>query len=114
MPAMEAMACGAAVVTYDNGGCRDYAIDGTTALVALRRDVAALGKALGRMIEDRPLRERLARAGREHVTRAFDWDRATEQLEAVMAGASAGVGPGGTSGRSPERRRPDQPGDYSR
>ena len=40
MPAMEAMACGAALCTYDNGGCRDYAIDGRTALVAPRRDVA--------------------------------------------------------------------------
>src|SRR5262245_21510884 len=27
MPAMEAMACGAALCSYDNGGCRDYAID---------------------------------------------------------------------------------------
>jgi hypothetical protein len=32
MPAMEAMACGAALCTYDNGGCRDYAIDGRTAV----------------------------------------------------------------------------------
>ena len=29
----------AALVTYDNGGCRDYARDGETALVARRRDV---------------------------------------------------------------------------
>ncbi len=34
MPPMEAMACGAALVTFDNGGCRDYAKDGETALLA--------------------------------------------------------------------------------
>ena len=52
MPSMEAMACGAALVTYDNGGCRDYARDGETALVAPRRDVAALAAALGRVLDD--------------------------------------------------------------
>jgi len=57
MPPMEAMACGAALVTFDNGGCRDYALDGVTALVAPRRDVAALAAALERMVADAGLRE---------------------------------------------------------
>ena len=35
--ATEAMGCGAALCTYDNGGCRDYAIDGRTAVVLPRR-----------------------------------------------------------------------------
>jgi glycosyltransferase involved in cell wall biosynthesis len=91
MPAMEAMACGAALVTYDNGGCRDYAVDGVTALVAPRRDVAALAKALGHAVGDRALRQRLAGAGQALVTREFDWDRAAERLEAALAGGS---GPG--------------------
>ncbi|HVQ77552.1 MAG TPA: glycosyltransferase, partial [Candidatus Binatia bacterium] len=97
MPAMEAMACGAAVVTYDNGGCRDYAIDGRTALVAPRREVAALARALARAIDERPLRERLARAGRELVTGAFDWERATDQLEALAGGVETPTGPAGRS-----------------
>jgi hypothetical protein len=37
MPAMKSMAGGAALATYDNGGCRDYARDGETALVAPTR-----------------------------------------------------------------------------
>ena len=94
MPAMEAMACGAALVTYDNGGCRDYAVDGLTALVAPRRDVTALAKALGRAVGDRALRQRLAGAGHALVTRQFDWDRAVERLEAALAGrAGSGGGP---------------------
>jgi glycosyltransferase involved in cell wall biosynthesis len=84
MPPMEAMACGAALVTFDNGGCRDYAKDGETALVAPRRDVAALARALERMVTDRALRERLARQGQAFVTSRFDWDRATMRLEGVL------------------------------
>jgi glycosyltransferase involved in cell wall biosynthesis len=84
MPPMEAMACGAALCTYDNGGCRDYAIDGQTALVAPRRDVGSLAHALARFVEDRDLRERIARQGREFVTTRFDWERATARLEALL------------------------------
>jgi L-malate glycosyltransferase len=88
MPPMEAMACGAALVTFDNGGCRDYAMDGETALVAPRRDVGALARALDRMVSDAPLRERLARQGQAFVTSRFDWDRASARLEDIIRDAS--------------------------
>lgn len=84
MPPMEAMACGAALVTFDNGGCRDYAKDGETALVVPRRDVAALARALERMVTDAGLRQRLARQGQAFVTSRFDWDRAAERLEGIL------------------------------
>lgn len=85
MPPMEAMACGAALVTYDNGGCRDYARDGETALVARRRDVDDLAERLARMAADDALRARLAAAGQAFVTTAFDWDRSVARLEAIFA-----------------------------
>jgi glycosyltransferase involved in cell wall biosynthesis len=84
MPPMEAMACGAALVTFDNGGSRDYAKDGETALVAPRRDVAALAACLERAVEDRALRERIALHGQAFVTSRFDWDRATARLEEII------------------------------
>ena len=84
MPPMEAMACGAALVTFDNGGCRDYARDGETALVAPRRDVGALARCLERAVADGALRERLGRQGREFILTRFDWDRATERLEGIL------------------------------
>jgi glycosyltransferase involved in cell wall biosynthesis len=87
MPPMEAMACGAALVTFDTGGCRDYARDGETALVAPRRDVAALAARLERMVADRALRERIARHGQAFVTSRFDWDRATARLEDIIRAA---------------------------
>jgi glycosyltransferase involved in cell wall biosynthesis len=91
MPPMEAMACGAALVTYDNGGCRDYARDGDTALVAPRRDVEALAAALARVATDPPLRVRLAAAGAARVTTAFEWERAVTRLEAVFRSSLAGA-----------------------
>jgi glycosyltransferase involved in cell wall biosynthesis len=91
MPPMEAMACGAALVTYDNGGCRDYARDGQTALVAPRRDVEALAEALGRVATDEALRSRLAAAGAAWVTTEFDWDRAVARLEGLFRRTRAGA-----------------------
>ncbi|HYB70150.1 MAG TPA: glycosyltransferase family 4 protein [Candidatus Bathyarchaeia archaeon] len=85
MPAMEAMACGSALCTYDNGGCRDYAIDGRTAVVAPRRDLDALAWGLSRLVEDAELRRRVARQGQQFVATQFDWERATARLEALLA-----------------------------
>jgi glycosyltransferase involved in cell wall biosynthesis len=87
MPAMEAMACGAALVTYDNGGCRDYARDGETALVARRREVADLADKLAGLAGDVALRQRIAAAGQALVTTAFDWEAATRRMEALFAEA---------------------------
>ena len=87
MPPMEAMACGAALVTFDSGGSRDYARDEETALVAPRRDVAALAACLERMVEDRSFRERIASQGQAFVTGHFDWDRATARLEDIIRAA---------------------------
>jgi len=85
MPPMEAMACGAALATYDNGGCRDYARDGETALVARRRDVDDLADKLELLARDAAVRARIAAAGTALVTTAFDWDRAVARLEQVFA-----------------------------
>ena len=85
MPPMEAMACGAALATYDNGGCRDYARDGETALVARRRDIAELSAKLQRLATDVPFRDKIATAGQQFVTTAFDWGRAVERMEELFA-----------------------------
>jgi glycosyltransferase involved in cell wall biosynthesis len=86
MPSMEAMACGAALVTYDNGGSRDYAHDGETALVARRRDVDDLAGKLARMITDTALRTTIAARGAGFIRNTFDWDRAVSRMEALFRG----------------------------
>ena len=40
-PGLEALACGVPLVTTDNGGCREYAEDGKTALLVPPRDPGA-------------------------------------------------------------------------
>ena len=100
MPPMEAMACGAALCTYDNGGCRDYALDGRDGGggAAAGRGRAGLGAEPAR--GGRALRERIARQGQEFVTTQFDWERATARFEALLqspasSGAPVAVVPAG-------------------
>jgi glycosyltransferase involved in cell wall biosynthesis len=88
MPSMEAMACGAALVTYDNGGSRDYALDGQTALVARRRDVAHLAEQLELAVSDPGLRAKLGREGMAYIKREFDWERAVAKLEALFSAST--------------------------
>ena len=83
LPGVEAMACGAALVTTDNGGSRDYAFDGETALVVPPRQPALLADAVGRLLDDDALRVRLARAGQAFVQR-FTWPDAINRLVAVL------------------------------
>lgn len=81
--AVEAMACGCALVSTDNGGSRDYAFPGETALVAAPSDVERLGEHVASLLHDQELRYRLARAGMSLV-QGFRWDRSAELLEAHL------------------------------
>ena len=92
MPSMEAMACGTALVTFDNGGSRDYARDEETALVAPRRDVDGLAQKLARAAGDGALRARIAAAGSAFVTTAFAWETAVSRMETLFARWRAGAG----------------------
>lgn len=83
LTAVEAMACGCALVTTDNGGSRDYAFDGETALVVEPRDADGLARALVRTLVDTELRTRLATAGLA-TARTFTWERAGAAMEAEL------------------------------
>ncbi len=81
--AVEAMASGCAVVSTDNGGSRDYAFHGETALVSRPGDVAGLTSQVVRLLHDAELRLRLVEAAQSHIA-AFDWDRGAQALEAHL------------------------------
>ena len=83
LSSVEAMACGAALVTTDNGGSRDYALDGATALVSPTGDAAALADNIARLVEADDERIRLAEAGTEYVAR-YDWTSAAEKMERFL------------------------------
>ena len=79
--AVEAMACGCALVSTDNGGSRDYARQGETALVVAPGDGVALADAADQLLRDDERRERLAAAGARLVRDRFDWDHTAAVLE---------------------------------
>ncbi len=70
LAAVEAMAAGCALVTADNGGSADYAIDGETALVAPAWDVGAIATRIESLLLDDGTRTRPGKA-RAGVRRDF-------------------------------------------
>lgn len=84
LPSIEAMACGAALVTYDNGGSRDYAFHEKTALVARHRDTTDLQAQLGRLVSDPALRARIADEGKRFAAGLPNWDERAQELEDIL------------------------------
>lgn len=85
LPALEAMACGCAVITSDNGGCREYAVPGRNCLAFPPRDAPALKRRLDRLIRDAVLRRDLSRSGPATAVR-FSWERTARQLLESIGG----------------------------
>jgi GT2 family glycosyltransferase len=88
-PGLEALACGTPLVTTDNGGCREYAVDGETALMVPPRDVQAMAGAIRRLLDDDALAARLVANGLDVVAHDFDWERRTDEFEARLDGLCA-------------------------
>ena len=85
LPAIEAMACGVALVATTGGALPEVVgTDGETGLLVPPDDPGALALAIGRLLDDAELRARLGAAGRERVLGRFTW-------QVTAAGTAAGV-----------------------
>jgi glycosyltransferase involved in cell wall biosynthesis len=74
LPAIEAMACGVALVATTGGALPEVVgEDGVTGLLVPPDDPGALAAAIGRLLDDDELRSRLGLAGRERVLGRFTW-----------------------------------------
>jgi glycosyltransferase involved in cell wall biosynthesis len=74
LPAIEAMACGVALVATTGGALPEVVgDDGTTGLLVSPDDPGALAGAIGRLLDDGDLRRRLGAAGRQRVLGRFTW-----------------------------------------
>ena len=74
LPAIEAMSCGVAVVATSGGALPEVVgVSGETGLLVEPNSPDALVAAIGRLLDDRDLRERLGAAGRERVIERFTW-----------------------------------------
>jgi glycosyltransferase involved in cell wall biosynthesis len=68
----EAMMCGVAVVTTDDGGPSEYARSSDGAIVVPRNDVSAMADAIERLLLDRDLRMQIAQRAQDYARRVFD------------------------------------------
>jgi len=78
-PCAEAMACKVPVVC-STSGTKDFAIDGETALVFRFRYPFLIAKKIRKLIEDRELRERIAKRGYKKI-QEYTWSNLVDKLE---------------------------------
>ncbi|MCL6583819.1 MAG: glycosyltransferase family 4 protein [bacterium] len=83
LPSAEAMACGCAVISTDNGGIRDYAVHEETALISPPKTPEALARNIIRLVENDALRIMLAQAGHQNIQR-FTWKQSADFLERFL------------------------------
>lgn len=79
----EAMALGKPVIGSGAGGNPELVVDGESGLLVPPRDTAALAAALRRLLSDRALSTRLARAGRERVEKGFSSEVRLDRIEGL-------------------------------
>jgi glycosyltransferase involved in cell wall biosynthesis len=82
---LEASACGLPVVVSDAGGLPEVVLNGETGFVVKREDPAATAYALLQLVTDDALRQRMGRAGRDHVVRKYEWSDSVDRMEEVYA-----------------------------
>lgn len=83
MSLLEAMAAGLPVVTTNVGGIPDVVTEGVEGLIIEPGDVAALGKAMTRILKDEELRLRLGSSGRRKIEAQLSIETAVEKVAAV-------------------------------
>ncbi|MGH7435744.1 MAG: glycosyltransferase family 4 protein [Polyangiaceae bacterium] len=93
---IEALFNGAPVVASDVGGIVDVIKHDQTGLLVPEKDAAALAKAVLQVLGDRSLAVRLGEGGRRFAETHFDWERITDETEALyrrVVAASGGNAP---------------------
>lgn len=86
---LEAMASGLCPVASRVPGCADVVEDGVNGLLFASDDDRQLAAALGRALDDAPLRRRLSAAARAYVETHHDFDRVAESLLAEFQALAA-------------------------
>ena len=86
---VEAMAAGVPVVATDIPGYREVIRDGVDGSLVPPGDPHALAVAVGRVLGDRDLRERLRANARERA-RTYGWDAVAPTIEAIYERVAGG------------------------
>ena len=86
----EAMASARPVIATAIYGIPEIVADGVTGCLVPPNEAAPLAQAIGRLLADRDLAERMGRAGRERYERHFTLARMAERTYRVIAGGDPG------------------------
>lgn len=82
LPPLEAMACGAPIITTKYG-TEDYCYHEKNCLVVPPKDSKSLSKAILTLLRSDPLRERFSREGLK-TAKQFTWERTTNKVEKIF------------------------------
>ncbi|CAN5793395.1 glycosyltransferase [soil metagenome] len=88
---LEAMALSRPVVATNVGGIPEMIDDGVTGLLVPPRDPGGLASAIGRLLEDHPLADTLARAGHDLVHERFCLERMIAEVGSIYEAGAAAV-----------------------
>ena len=80
LPILEAMCCGAAVITTDTGGCRDFVKDKANALIIEKHNIADMKEKIELLINNKELRKKIVENGLE-TAKKYNWDNSTKLVE---------------------------------
>lgn len=80
---LEAMAAGLAVIATPVGGIPDFLKDGETGLFCEPGNPKDIAEKIKILIQDKPLREKLIKNGRQMVLDIYNWDKISERLREV-------------------------------
>ncbi len=80
LPVLEAMTCGAAIVTTDNGGISDFVQDKENGLIVKKNSVDDIVKKVEELIKNEEYRKRLAKNA-SRTAQNFNWNKSVEILE---------------------------------
>lgn len=89
---LEGMASGLAVATTLTGGTGEVAEDGVNCLTFAPRDARGCAVALGRLLEEPELAERLCAVARRRVEERFLLDEMVDRIERLLVAAAEGAG----------------------
>ena len=80
LPVLEAMTCGAAIITTNNGGNMDFVQDNENALIIEKNNADDIYRKLKILLNDETKRKKLAAKGVE-TAKEYSWTKTIEKLE---------------------------------
>ena len=79
LPVSEAMACGCAIVSTDNGGVSDFVVDGVNGFIVPIKDASGLAKSICNLLDNRSLRVSMAN-NNLHSVREFSYSESAKKV----------------------------------